>query len=146
MENETDKLLGVIAEQCIILDEILATQKHIRDVVQAKDWTALEATLVAFDKRADEYAAKEDEFMALREAMSASDMTEQVRHGLTMVRRKLALSRIENDALNEYFKIITHFLQGVFNSVAENRTSKVYSRTGGIVRSQPERLVLDALL
>jgi hypothetical protein len=142
MENSTNKLLRIIAEQCIILDEILAAQKRIREAVLAKDWKALEAALSCFDTFSTAFAAKEAE----RVTHSKFGMNKQIRDALALVRWKLTMSRIENDALNEYFKIITHFLQGVFNSVAENRTSKVYSRTGGIVHAQPERLVLDTLL
>jgi hypothetical protein len=142
MENSTNKLLKIIAEQCVILDEILAIQKRIREVVLAKDWAALEAALSYFDNLSTAFAAKEAE----RTLHSKFNMNKQVRDALALVRWKLTMSRIENAALNEYLKVTTNFLQGVFNSVAENRTSKVYSRTGSIVHAQPERLVLDALL
>jgi hypothetical protein len=146
MMNPTDKLLEIIAEQCIILDEILIAQKRIRDVVHAKDWPALEAAIAGFYALSKEFNAKESERQTVRNEHPASYESAEVRDGLLFVRRKLAVSRIENAALNEYLKITQNFLRGIFNSVAESRAGKVYSRKGAMVQSRPERLVLDTLL
>jgi phosphopantetheinyl transferase (holo-ACP synthase) len=161
MEKETQQLFEILAEQTAVLDAILEAQKNIRRVVNAKDWKQLERALANFDRLAGQFAVTEAKRAALCARISGADESgglfavldripweyrESLRDAFAQVRRKLAVSRIENAALNEYLKITQNFLQGVFTTLAENRSNKVYSRTGGIVRAQPERLVLDRLL
>jgi hypothetical protein len=142
----TDKLLKIITEQCVLLDNILAAQRHVRVVVRDKEWAALESALRDFDTLSDAFTAKEEEREEVLLSLGDAEVTERVREGMMAVRRRLTVSRIENAALNEYLKITQNFLEGVFDSVVENRAGKVYSRTGNMVHSRPERLVLDALL
>jgi hypothetical protein len=164
MERETQKLLEILADQTVLLDRILETQKKIKDVVNAKDWEGLGDTLAEFDKLAGDFPVKEAERNRLcavitgrQEAGTPVDMfavldhipqayKESIRSGFMQIRRKLAVSRIENAALNDYLRITGNFLQGIFNHLTEKRTNTVYSRSGGIVRSQPDRLILDTLL
>ncbi|MDR3284526.1 MAG: hypothetical protein LBS97_05050 [Treponema sp.] len=168
MDKQTQQLLEIIAEQAALLDTIFGSQKKIREAVNAKNWERFECALSEYDRLSGQFTAKETERARFCASLSRrgiggagsgetndmfavldcipSQYRENVRAAFALVRRKLAVSRIENAALNEYLKITQNFLQGVFTTLTETRSNKVYSRTGGIVRAQPERLVLDRLL
>lgn len=62
------------------------------------------------------------------------------------VRQKLAVSKIENDVLNEYIRITQNFLQGVFESVLPQRRNMRYSPEGTVVKMQPQSVVVDTVI
>ena len=62
------------------------------------------------------------------------------------VKQKLLASKIENKALNDYIKITSEFLQGVFDKVVQNPKTTVYSRTGSLVKNQPKSMILNTVL
>ena len=62
------------------------------------------------------------------------------------VKQRLLASKIENKALNDYIKITTEFLQGVFDNVVPQRKTTVYSRTGSLVKNQPQSMILNTVL
>ena len=52
---------------------------------------------------------------------------------------------MEKKTLNDYIKITTDFLQGVFDNVVPQRKATVYSRTGALVKNQPQSMILNMM-
>ena len=59
--------------------------------------------------------------------------------------RKLLKSKVENNALGNYVKIVKDFVQGVIDNVVPQRRNTLYSRKGNIIKPQPESMVLNRL-
>jgi hypothetical protein len=64
---------------------------------------------------------------------------------LAQVRGKLVKSKTENQALGDYITITRGFIQGVLDEAVPQSCSKVYSRSGKIVHSQPSSVVVNTL-
>lgn len=157
-------LLEIMASQSELLDRILLEQKIVHSAVTAKDWESLETSLYRLNNLSSSFAMLEDDrlkqcgllanYYGLPEeeinlykivACLPIEDRKSVLESYQTVHQKLTFSKIKNNALNDYIRITREFLQGVFDSVIPQRRNVVYSRTG-IVKSEPERLVLDTLL
>ena len=136
MENE--KLYSVMKKQSDILDEILVEQEQVRQSVVERDWDTLQKALNIIDDYSSAFCSLECE----RESYSDESSFPELRRE---VKSKLLKSKIANDSLNEYLKITNDFLQGLFDNVIPNRRNVLYC-TSGILKNQPECMVLDAVL
>ena len=65
---------------------------------------------------------------------------------MKQIQSKLMKSKIVNSALNDYIKISRGFVQGVFDNVVPQRKTTVYSRTGALVKNQPQSMILNTIL
>ncbi len=136
MDNE--KLYSLMKKQSDILDEILQEQNLVRKSVVARDWDTLQKSLNVIGDYSSAFCSLECE----RESFSDESAFPDLRREL---KSKLLKSKIENDSLNEYLKITNDFLQGLFDNVIPNRRNVLYCTTG-ILKNQPECMVLDAVL
>ena len=78
--------------------------------------------------------------------MLPEDLRPMVKETLHQVRRKLSVSKVENDALNDYIRITKDFLQEVFDSVIPKNRNTVYSNTGSVIKPVPENLLINTVL
>ncbi|AEE17277.1 hypothetical protein [Treponema brennaborense] len=163
-ETAANDLYAVLVSQNELLDTMLATQKNIRTAVTGKVWTDLESFLYKMNELSEDFAELESTRGNLCRTLCSSAETDAVPDMYQVVclisgnlrtpvldlfhqvRRKLAESKIENDALNDYIRITKDFLQGVFDSVIPQRRNTVYSRSGTVVKPVPESLVLNTIL
>lgn len=78
--------------------------------------------------------------------MFSLDLRQAVLENFRLMRQKLAVSKIENDALSDYIRVTKDFLQGVFNNAVPQARNTVYSKKGRLVNAMPESVVLDRMM
>lgn len=164
MKKTAKETYAILSSQNELLDSMIEQQKKIRAAVTAKDWSDLEELLCKVNEITDTFSELEVSRDSLCRSVCAAaapnavpdmyraascfppEFRTPVMEMFHQVRRKLTVSKIENDALNDYIRITKNFLHGVFDSVIPKRRTTVYSRTGGVVRPMPESLVLNTVL
>jgi hypothetical protein len=160
MKSPTQQLYNTLLSQNELLATMLVCQKAIREAVTQKNWESLESSMVTMNDLAAQFAVLEEsreELCGYFNPENPNDMyavssklspvfKKPVIEIFHQVRQKLAVSKIENDSINEYIRITKDFLQGVFDNVIPQRRNTLYSRTGAILKSQPESLVLNTYL
>ena len=147
--NNIESLNSILEQQRVQIDLILTEQKKVRKDVTVRDWDNLEAHIASLNVLSAQFEILEEKRKKLHKAAVEEAGGKDVLLGnplMHMVHQKLAASKIENDALNDYIRITKSFLQGVFDSVIPKRRNTVYSRTGTVVHPVPESLVLNTVL
>lgn len=154
------KLKTVLVSQDNLLSEIYDTQKKLRKSVNERDWDELQYHLVSFDALSNKFSKLENEriecfeYFGLKDGVFinslnnkiAKESINDIQELYNSVKQRLLASKIENKALNDYIKITTDFLQGVFDNVVPQRKATVYSRTGALVKNQPQSMILNTVL
>ena len=157
-------LLAILTSQNEMLDSMIELQKLVRQAVTEKNWVDLDTTLFKLNELTENFTQLE----AKREAlccqicsvsgsqpvpsmhqvftMLPEDVRPLVKDVLHQVRRKLSISKVENDALNDYIGITKEFLQEVFDSVIPKNRNTVYSSTGSVIKPVPENLLFNTVL
>ncbi|GMO50933.1 MAG: hypothetical protein Pg6C_15240 [Treponemataceae bacterium] len=154
--EDAQKLAEILTSQSALLDNIIDTQKKIHGGVIARNWMSLQVDLAALDSLSLKFSELENARNALcgESSRGIGSIIGQFPHeeraflfnAFSNFRHKLLASKIESRSLGDYLKITCAFLQGIFESAAPNRKSKVYSKTGAIVNTAPDSLVLDTLM
>ena len=156
----SDKLKNVLIAEDEVLTEIHDIQKNIRKSVNDRNWNDLQNYLISFDNLSTKFNSLEEErlecfsYFGLKDGAGLSSSNNKFTHEATggiqdlylSVKQKLLASKIENNALNNYIKITTEFLQGVFDNVIPQRKTSVYSRNGYLVKNQPQSMILNTIL
>ena len=146
--NSLEMLNSILEQQRAQLDLILAEQKKIRKDVTTRCWEELEAHIVTLNYLSQQFSVLEEErTKAYAEAKKDAGGKDILLGNplFHMVHQKLAASRVENDALNNYISVTRNFLQSVFDNVVPQRRNTLYSNKGKLVHSKPESLVLNTL-
>ncbi len=156
----SEKLKTVLKLEDNLLSEIHKTQKKIRESVNERNWDDLENYILTFDSLSNKFTDFEKErldcfaHLGLKDGIGLSssnnkfnqEVTADIKELYLSVKQKLLASKIENNALNDYIKITTEFLQGVFDNVIPQRKNTLYSRTGALVKNQPKSMILNTVL
>ena len=58
---------------------------------------------------------------------------------------KLLRSKIENQILNKYIETSRNFVQGILDNAVPQRRNVLYSRSGKIIKREPESVVLNRI-
>lgn len=153
------KLIDVLKSQSALLDEIYNNQKELRQATRFRNWENLENILNINQVLSDKFVKLEEMRVSIFEEYGC-DKSNDIYHILPQlsveykkqtldlyhkVRQQLLVCKVENESINQYIKITQEFLQGVFDNVMPQRRNVVYS-IDGIVRNQPESLVLSTVL
>lgn len=157
-------LLAILTSQNEMLDSMIELQKLVRQAVTEKNWVDLDTTLFKLNELTENFTqleAKREELCCQICSVSGSqpvpsmhqvstmlpeDLRPVVKDVLHQVRRKLSISKVENDALNDYIGITKEFLQEVFDSVIPKNRNTVYSNTGSVIKPVPENLLFNTVL
>lgn len=141
---ETTTLEQILSKENELLDKVLVEQAELRKAVHDKKWEKLMETVSNINMLADDFKKAESE----RERI-ARKQTEEAKKAamplLAQVRGKLVKSKTENQALGDYITITRGFIQGILDEAVPQSRSKVYSRSGKIVHSQPASVVVNTL-
>lgn len=152
-------LIEVLKAQSTLLDEINENQKELRNATRFRNWENLETVLRCNELLSDKFVDLENKRIEIFEKFGC-DKSNDIYHILPQlsveykksvlelyhqVRQQLLVCKVENESINQYIKITQEFLQGVFDNVMPQRRNVVYS-IDGIVRNQPESLVLSTVL
>ena len=154
------KIKTVLVSQDNLLAEIYDSQKKLREAVNQRDWDELQYHLASFDALSNKFSQLENErikcfeYFGLNDGASlnlkdnkiSKESMNDIQELYNSVKQRLLASKIENKALNDYIKITTEFLQGVFDNVVPQRKTTVYSRTGALVKNQPQSMILNTVL
>lgn len=157
-------LLAILTSQNEMLDSMIELQKLVRQAVTEKNWVDLDTTLFKLNELTENFTQLEAKREALCcqicsvsgsqpvpsmhqvSTMLPEDVRPLVKDVLHQVRRKLSISKVENDSLNDYIGITKEFLQEVFDSVIPKNRNTVYSSTGSVIKPVPENLLFNTVL
>ncbi|MGP1510775.1 MAG: hypothetical protein ACTTIU_09600 [Treponema lecithinolyticum] len=159
-QSATQYAYQILLNQNAVLAEIITQQRILRTAVTAKDWKQVERAGFEVNALAERFSYLENERMHVFKQLCSEkpdDIFEVARdlppafrrpviEAFHQVRQKLAVSKIENEALNEYIRITRNFLQEVFDSVLPQRRNTLYSSAGTVVKVQPESVVLNTII
>ena len=159
-QSATQYAYQILLNQNAVLAEIITQQRILRTAVTAKDWKQVERAGFEVNALAARFSYLENERMQVFKQLCSEkpdDIFEVARdlppafrrpviEAFHQVRQKLAVSKIENEALNEYIRITRNFLQEVFDSVLPQRRNTLYSSAGTVVKVQPESVVLNTII
>ena len=159
-QSITQQLYQTLLNQNQVLAEIIAQQQILHAAVTGKNWEQVERTVGAVQSLSQRFSALEQERVDVFVRVcpdNPGDIYEVSRRlppvfkrpvieAFHQVRQKLAVSKIENDVLNEYIRITQNFLQGVFESVLPQRRNMRYSPEGTVVKMQPQSVVVDTVI
>ncbi|OJF77567.1 MAG: hypothetical protein BKP49_00880 [Treponema sp. CETP13] len=164
IENPTDSLsqktYKILVEQDDLIKEIIVIQKKIHASVTDKKWKSMEELLNTLNKYTEQFKMLENKRIELCTKIYPEDPRDMYKVAEKMppifrkpfietfqdLRQKLTISKIENKAINDYIRITRSFLQGVMEKVIPQRKNKVYSRTGDIVKNEPDSVVLNTYM
>ncbi len=162
VDNETagKKLNDIMKEQAALVDRIYAEQQHMRSGVSERSWENVENARYRLDGLTAEFSRLEKARGVRVLSLSGTsggnlyevtrlfspELKAAVHETYRELRKKLLLSKIENDALNTYIGTAKKFLCEVFDTVLPQRRGRIYSKRGGMVRQEPESLVIDRSL
>ncbi|HAH61060.1 MAG TPA: hypothetical protein DCL73_03040 [Treponema sp.] len=141
---EAATLEQILTKENELLDKVLVEQAELRKAVHDKKWEKLMETVSGINMLADDFRKAESE----RERITRKQTDEAKKAAmplLAQVRGKLVKSKTENQALGDYITITRGFIQGVLDEAVPQSRSKVYSRSGKIVHSQPSSVVVNKL-
>lgn len=157
-------LLAILTSQNELLDSMIGLQKLVRQAVTEKNWVELDNNLFKLNELTENFTqmeARREELCCQICGVSGSqqvpgmhqvstklpdDLRPMVKEVLHQVRQKLSVSKVENDALNDYIRITKDFLQEVFDSVIPKNRNTVYSNTGSVIKPVPENLLINTVL
>ncbi len=154
------RLYDVLLAQTELINQIFQMQKSVRSCVTNRDWDSLQSTLYYINELSEGFTELEERRIKYFHDFGAaigSDITtvaknippqfkNPIQSVFTDMKKKLLASKIENDAVNEYVKLSQEFLQGIFDTVLPQRRNTLYSRTGSLIKNQPESIVVNAVL
>ena len=111
MENIL-KIEQILNNQNTLLDIILAEQVKIRQAVMEKNWMKLQECIETIREKTDVFVELEKDREALASAVDAEKIAgfESVAKAESAVRGKLLKSKVENNALGNYVKIVKDFV------------------------------------
>lgn len=158
--NAAAKLLNVLQEQNKTITLIYELQKALRTTVNEKNWINLQNNAIKLTKLSENFSELEMKRVSYfsyfgnelgNDVYKISkkihiDFSKKIIFEYNTLRQKLAVSKIENNSLNDYIRITSNFIQGVFDNVIPQRKNIVYSRNGQLIKNQPKSLVVNAVL
>ncbi|HZK20319.1 MAG TPA: hypothetical protein VFC68_06310 [Treponemataceae bacterium] len=156
----SQKVYTTLLEQNDLLENIIALQKIVYSAVTDKKWETIEDSMHTLSVVSEKFQFLEKTRVQLCNELcpeNAGNMHSvadalfpplktpfiQTFHE---VRQKLTVSKIENKAINDYIRISQDFLQGVMENVIPQRRNKIYTRTGTLVKNQPDSVVLNTYM
>ncbi len=153
-------LYKTLVSQNEVLGAIIVQQQIVRSAVTSKNWDQLQEAVREVNKLGKSFAnleAKRIEKSLKLNPQNSDDIftianivpeefKKCIIENFHQVRQKLVVSKIENDAINEYIRITQEFLQGVFDNVLPQRRNKLYSSTGKVIKNQPKSVILNAIV
>ena len=154
------RLNDLLCKENELLNVILTEQRLIRETVKTREWAQLDAAIYRIQKVSDEFKNLEtqrlevlyqftgDESLDIYQIshMFSLDMRQTLLESFRLMRQKLSVSKIENNALSEYIRVTKDFLQCVFDNAVPQARSTVYSNKGKVIKAMPDSLVLDRIM
>ena len=156
----SQEIVGLLEAEITVIPRIYDVQKALHDRVMNRDWdetkegllqiNGLVAEFSHLDKKLDEFVASygQDSIFSLVQCAEEKSDREKMTSLCASLRRKLTLSKYENDAFNSYVMHAHDLARGVVDSLQEATTGSSYSYNGSKKRSNSSTggLVLNQVL
>ncbi len=136
-------VMDILEKENETLDCLLDCQSNVHIAVKTRNWIGLEEYLEKIRVLSLEFSALEEE----REAACATGQEISVEEKALMLKlhSKLLRSKIENQILNKYIETSRSFVQGILDNAVPQRRNVLYSRSGKIIKREPESVVLNRI-
>ena len=138
---ENSKVLEILNQENETLDKLLDCQSNVHIAVKTKNWIGLEEDLENIRRLSFEFSALEEK----REAISSVEIGVEEKSLMLRLHSKLLRSKIENQILNKYIETSRNFVQGILDNAVPQRRNVLYSRSGKIIKREPESVVLNRI-
>ncbi len=136
-----NQVLDILNQENDTLDRLLDCQSNVHIAVKTRNWIGLEEDLEKIRVLSLEFSALEEK----REALSSKEITPEEKTLTLTLHSKLLKSKIENQILNKYIETSRSFVQGILDNAVPQRRNVLYSRSGKIIKREPESVVLNRL-
>lgn len=142
IKEETTKAIGELLEAQIgVISRIYDMQKILHEKVIDKDWEETKANLLKInglvaefshlDKKLDDYVLCHGKDSLLSLVQNTEEKTRKELTSLcTTLKRKLTLSKYENEAFNTYVMHAQNLARGVVDSLQEATSGSTYCYNG----------------
>ncbi len=144
MNEEKNEFLTILNNEEKVLDAISQQHVLLKKAVNEKNWEDLNKVISAMNNLSTEFQTLDAERDVIQNEMKAEELQPYFEK-ISVLRSKLLKCKIENEAFSKYVNITKDFIQGVIENAIPQRRSKVYSKTGQIVQSQPKSVILSRL-
>ncbi len=160
IKSISNNIYKTLVSQSDVLSAIIVQQQIVRSAVTSKNWNQLQDAVSVVNQLSKDFVALEakrlEECLKLHQGnpddifaianMVSPELKKCILGMFHQVRQKLVVSKIENDAINEYIRITQEFLQGVFDNVLPQRRNKIYSSKGDVIKNRPKAVILNAIV
>jgi len=161
VKTETSQeIMGLLEAQITVISRIYDVQKALHDRVMERDWDEMKGGLLQInglvaefshlDKKLDDFVASygQDSVFSLVQCAEENSDKEKLNSLCATLKRKLTLSKYENEAFNSYVMHAQNLARGVVDSLQEATAGSSYSFNGSRKRSSGSSggLVLDQIL
>ena len=136
-----NQVLDILNQENDTLDRLLDCQSNVHIAVKTRNWIGLEEDLEKIRVLSLEFSALEEK----REALSSKEISPEEKTLTLTLHSKLLKSKIENQILNKYIETSRSFVQGILDNAVPQRRNVLYSRSGKIIKREPESVVLNRL-
>lgn len=133
----------ILNQEDEVLSSVISLQNELRCAVKNKDWAELMKVISDINLSMDKFNNLDEQ----REAAAVYAKSDEIETKalLAKVRGKLVRVRAENKALSEYINITRNFVRGIIDSALPQSRAKVYGRSGKILQTQPDSVVVNTL-
>ncbi len=133
----------ILNQEDEVLSSVISLQNELRCAVKNKDWAELMKVISDINLSMDRFNNLDEQ----REAAAVYAKSDEIETKalLAKVRGKLVRVRAENKALSEYINITRNFVRGIIDSALPQSRAKVYGRSGKILQTQPDSVVVNTL-
>ena len=156
----SQEIIVLLEAQITVISRIYDVQKALHDRVMERDWDEMKGGLLQInglvaefshlDKKLDDFVASygQDSVFSLVQCAEENGDKEKLNSLCATLKRKLTLSKYENEAFNSYVMHAQNLARGVVDSLQEATAGSSYSFNGSRKRSSGSSggLVLDQIL
>ena len=142
VKEETSKAIAELLEaQINVISRVYDMQKTLHEKVIDKDWEETKTNLLKInglvaefshlDKKLDDYVISHGKDSLLSLVQNTEEKTRKELTGLcTKLKRKLTLSKYENEAFNTYVMHAQNLARGIVDSLQEATSGSTYCYNG----------------
>jgi hypothetical protein len=156
----SQEIMSLLEAEITVISRIYDVQKALHDRVMDRDWDEMKGGLLQInglvaefshlDKRLDDFVASygQDSIFSLVQCAEEKEDKEKLNSLCATLKRKLTLSKYENEAFNNYVTHAQDLARGVVDSLQEATAGSSYSYNGSRKRygNSTGGLVLDQTL
>ena len=142
MTNKIEQFEVLLNEEDDILTSLVEKHDLMHKCVKEKDWEQLLSVTSEINVLYEAFQEIDTSRDFIQSVLKVSELQPYFEK-IGLLRSKLLKCKIENQALSKYVNVTREFIQGIVENALPQSGSKVYSKTGKIVQSRPQSVVLN---